>query len=121
MCYGSFSRNKHYDWYWQYRALFIALQSIAMFILIASAVPKKRTVFGKDFVTVIARLSFMIYLIHPFFLDIIKTELNYGKWSAYVAIPVFTLMTFLSAVLAAAVMAFIKGKGKVLTTRKMNK
>lgn len=121
MCYGSFSRNKHYDWYWQYRALFIALQSVAMFILIASAVPKKRTVFGKDVVTVIARLSFMIYLVHPFFLDIIKTELHYGKWSAYAAIPVFTLMTFLSAVLAAAVMAFIKGKWKVLTTRKTNK
>ena len=118
MCYGSFSRNKHYDWYWQYRALFIALQSISLFVLIASAVPKKHTVFGKDFIIIIARLSFMIYLIHPFFLDIIKTELDYGKWSAYAAIPVFTLMTFFCAVITAAIIAFIKGKFKLLTTRK---
>ena len=110
MCYGSFSRNKHYDWYWQYRALFIALQSIAMFILIASKAPKKRTVFGKDFVIIIARASFMIYLIHPFFLDLIKTELHYEKWSTYVAIPVFTLMTFISAWIAAAIIAFVKSK-----------
>lgn len=110
MCYGSFSRGKHYDWYWQYRALFIAFQSISMFILIASAVPKKRTVFGRDLVADIARLSFMIYLIHPFFLDIIKTELDYTKWSAYVAIPVGALMTFICALIAAAVIAFVKGK-----------
>ena len=119
MCYGSFSRNKHYDWYWQYRALFIALQSIAMFILIASATPKKRKVFGRDLIADIARLSFMIYLIHPFFLDIIKTELSYGKWSAYVAIPIFTLMTFVCAVVTAAVIAFVKGKIKILIARKM--
>ena len=112
MCYGSFSRNKHYDWYWQYRALFIALQSIAMFILIASAVPKKRIIFGRDFIKDIASLSFMIYLIHPFFLDIIKTELAYGEWSPYVAIPLGTLMTFVCAYLAAAVIAFVKGKFK---------
>ena len=112
MCYGSFSRNKHYDWYWQYRALFIALQSIAMFILIASAVPKKRTIFGRDFIKDIATLSFMIYLIHPFFLDIIKTELDYEKYSPYVAIPLGTLMTFVCAYLAAAVIAFVKGKFK---------
>lgn len=118
MCYGSFSRNRHYDWYWQYRALFIALQSIAMFILIASATPKKRTVFGRDFIAYIARLSFMIYLIHPFFLDIIKTELDYKKWSAYVAIPLFALMTFACAVIFAAVFAFVKGKIKLLTKRK---
>lgn len=118
MCYGSFSRNKHYDWYWQYRALFIALSSIAMFLLIASAIPKKRTIFGRDLVTDIARLSFMIYLIHPFFLDIIKTELSYSKWSAYVAIPVFTLMTFVCAIITAAVITFIKGKIKRLSTRK---
>lgn len=118
MCYGSFSRNKHYDWYWQYRALFIALQSIAMFILIASATPKKRTVFGKDFIAFIARLSFLIYLIHPFFLDIIKTELDYKQWSAYVAIPLFALMTLLCAVVSAAVIAFVKGKIKLLSKRK---
>ena len=112
MCYGSFSRNKHYDWYWQYRALFIALQSIAMFILIASAVPKKRIIFGRDFIKDIATLSFMIYLIHPFFLDIIKTELDYEKYSPYVAIPLGTLMTFVCAYLAAAVIAFVKGKFK---------
>ena len=81
-----------------------------MFILIASAVPKKRTVFGRDLVEDIARLSFMIYLIHPFFLDIIKTELDYTKWSAYVAIPVGALMTFICALIAAAVIAFVKGK-----------
>ena len=75
----------------------------------------------KDFVTVIARLSFMIYLIHPFFLDLIKTELHYTKWSTYAAIPVFTLMTFGCAWLAAAMIAFIKGKFKLLTTRKMAK
>ena len=113
MCYGSFSRNKHYDWYWQYRALFIALQSIAMFILIASKEPKKRTIFGRDFIKDIATLSFMIYLIHPFFLDIIKTELDYTKWSPYVAIPLGTLMTFVCAYLAAAVIAFVKGRIKV--------
>ena len=112
MCYGSFSRNKHYDWYWQYRALFIALQSISMFILIASKEPKKRTIFGRDFIKDIATLSFMIYLIHPFFLDIIKTELDYTKWSPYVAIPLGTLMTFVCAYLAAAIIAFVKGQFK---------
>ncbi len=114
MCYGSFSRGKHYDWYWQYRALFIALQSIALFILIASHTPKKHTIFGRDFIKDIARLSFMIYLIHPFFLDIIKTELDYTKWSSYVAIPVGALMTFVCALLAAAVFAFLKGRTLVL-------
>lgn len=112
MCYGSFSRGKHYDWYWQYRALFIALQSISLFILIAGKTPRKRTIFGRDFVTDIARLSFMIYLIHPFFLDIIKTELDYTKWSAYVAIPVGVLMTFGCAAAVSAVFAFVKGKMK---------
>lgn len=115
MCYGSFSRNVHYDWYWQYRALFIALQSIAMFILIAKKEPKKRRIFGCDIVTNIAKISFMIYLIHPFFLDIIKTELHYEKWSAYVAIPVFALMTFACAVIVALVIGFIKGKIMVAT------
>ncbi len=114
MCYGSFTRGKHYDWYWQYRALFIALQSIALFILIASKTPKKHTIFGRDFIQDIARLSFMIYLIHPFFLDIIKTELDYTKWSAYAAIPLGTLMTFGCALLAAAVIAFIKGRGLII-------
>jgi len=112
MCYGSFSRNKHYDWYWQYRALFIALQSIAVFILIASKTPKKRTIFGRDFIKDIASLSFMIYLIHPFFLDLIKTELDYTKYSPYVAIPLGTIMTFGCAYLAAAVIEFLKGKLK---------
>lgn len=110
MCYGSFSRGKHYDWYWQYKALFIALQSIAMFILIAGREPKKRTIFGKDLVAEIAKLSFMIYLIHPFFLDIIKTEFVYEKWSAYVAIPIFAFLTFVCALIAAALIAFCKGK-----------
>lgn len=114
MCYGSFSRNKHYDWYWQYRALFIALQSISMFILIAGKTPKKRTIFGRDLVADIARLSFMIYLIHPFFLDIIKTELSYERWSAYAAIPAGVILTFLCAVISAAILAFCKGRLKKL-------
>lgn len=118
MCYGSFSRNKHFDWYWQYRALFIALQSIAMFILIVSATAKKRTIFGKDILAYTARLSFMIYLIHPFFLDLVKTELHYEKWSAYVAIPVFTCMTFGITWITAAVIAGIKGKIKSFKKRK---
>lgn len=115
MCYGSFSRGKHYDWYWQYRALFIALSSIAMFILIAKRTPKKRLLFGRDFVTDIAKISFMIYLIHPFFLDIIKTELAYEKWSAYVAIPLFTFMTFVCAVIGAFVIGFVKGRMLAIT------
>ncbi len=108
MCYGSFSRGRHYDWYWQYRALFIALQSIAMFYLILTAKPKKRKIFGRDIVLDIAKLSFPIYIIHPFFLDIIKTELSYEKFSAYVAIPVGTLLTFLCAVITAALYNAIK-------------
>lgn len=110
MCYGSFSRGKHYDWYWQYRALFIAFQSIAMFVLIAGGTTKKRMLFGRDIIKEIAGLSFMIYLIHPFFLDLIKTELDYTKWSSYVAIPVGTLMTFVCTIIVAAVIAFLKGK-----------
>ena len=66
-------------------------------------------VFGKDAVTSIARLSFTIYLIHPFFLDLIKTELDYAKWSPYVAIPVGTVLTFICAYASAALIAFIKG------------
>ena len=117
MCYGSFSRGKHYDWYWQYRALFIALQSIAMFLLIVSAVPKKHTIFGWDAVTAIAKLSFLIYLIHPFFLDIIKTELDYTKWSAYAAIPVGAFMTFGCAFAVAALITFCRGKVRSLVNK----
>lgn len=109
MCYGSFSRGKHYDWYWQYRALFIAVASIALFILVASGKAKKCMFFGKDAVTSIARLSFTIYLIHPFFLDLIKTELDYAKWSPYVAIPAGSVLTFICAYASAALIAFIKG------------
>ncbi len=110
MCYGSFTRNKHYDWYWQYKALFIALAAIAMFTYVLKRKPQKRLLFGQDVIAWIARCSFMIYLIHPFFLDIIKTELHYEKWSPYVAIPVGALLTFLCATLAAGMITFIKGK-----------
>lgn len=112
MCYGSFTRNRHYDWYWQYRALFIAIQSVALFVLIASAKIPKIKLLKRDLITDIARISFTIYLIHPFFLDIIKTELVYEKWSAYLAIPLFTAMTFLCASAASALITMIKGKIK---------
>lgn len=121
MCYGSFSRNKHYDWYWQYRALFIALQSIAMFLLIARRKPQKRKIFGRDLVTDIAKLSFIIYLIHPFFLDILKTVFPYQKMSAYYAIPLGVLCTFLCAFGAALIIAFIKGKLLELISRFRNR
>lgn len=112
MCYGSFTRNRHYDWYWQYRALFIAIQSVALFVLIASAKIPKIKLLKRDLITDIARISFTIYLIHPFFLDIIKTELVYEKWSAYLAIPLFAAMTFLCASAASALITMIKGKIK---------
>jgi peptidoglycan/LPS O-acetylase OafA/YrhL len=108
MCLGNFSQEN------RYKAWYIALQSISLFILIVSKNTPKKTMFGRDFIKDIANLSFMIYLIHPFFLDLVKTELDYTKHSAYVAIPVGFLLTFISAYVAAAVIAFIKGKGLLL-------
>ena len=108
MCLGNFSQEN------RYKAWYIALQSISIFILIVSKNTPKKTMFGRDFIKDIANLSFMIYLIHPFFLDLVKTELDYTKHSAYVAIPVGFLLTFISAYVAAVVIAFIKGKGLLL-------
>lgn len=110
MCYGSFSRNRHYDWYWQYKALFIVLQSVAMFTLYLQKTPKKESVFFKKRIAHIGKVSFIIYLIHPFFLDIYKTILPYQSRSAYYMIFLLFIMTFLSAYVVAAIMKFIKEK-----------
>lgn len=106
VCYGSFSR----DWYLQYRGLFIALQSTAMFLLILQKKSKKEVPFVKKMVTKIAKVSFMIYLIHPFFLDIYKTIMPYQNMSAYYMIFLLFGMTFASAYVTAWIWKFIKFK-----------
>lgn len=93
-CYYSMTKMKDYGCFLQYRDVFIIINSMTFFLYIVRMNAKPVTIRQKDPIKLISKASFMIYLVHPLFLDILKTNIAYQKLSAIVIIPLATTIIF---------------------------
>ena len=104
--YFSVRFNKHLETFSDFRTVFIAVSSLAVFYLVM----KMKNLPHNRFISAFSKHSFNIYMFHVFFLDILQQNLALQKIGAWLGFPVF--FVFLISLSFASSWLYEKAKGK---------
>lgn len=120
----SINNGEHYEDFFEYRNMLIALGAAMIFILAWKKESPKYPERIKGWIDVISRNSFAIYLSHILYLDVVKQDMNPLGIPSWLGIPVFTIGIFIMALVGAVVFhrcLAVVGQLQGLSWRQQNK
>ena len=112
----------HYDELFQYRNILIAVPAALIFYDAVKNQHRDYSERMKKVLTFLSKHTFMIYLCHVIFLDIVKLEFAPRSVSAFIGIPLYSLFVFGCSLTFSVLWTYLKSAWKrlVLERRKEN-
>lgn len=108
--YFSFKERAHVETFSDFRSIFIALASIAVFYLVM----KKDNLKPCPWIRIMSKHSFNIYMIHVFFLDILQQNIDITTVNAWWGVPVFLVFLISASMIVSWFYEVLKGKRTTL-------
>lgn len=99
----SIHSKKHYEGFFEYRNMLIAVGAAMLFILAWKKEIPQYSERIKGWIDLISRNSFAIYLSHLLYVDIVKLDMNPLGMPSWIGIPVFTMGIFIMALIGSVV------------------
>lgn len=109
-CLISIKKNCFYDSFLWYKSIFVILASVSIFMLTIAL----REKFKNEFICKISTHTFGIYLIHPFFLNIIKWNIDITNLNPLWAVPVISLLLYLLSLVSCIIISKIPYLNKII-------